>query len=353
MASSGSSTCIYCTTKKPLSEFSREHVVPDAFRPDGGSGWRQNLTLPGSQGVVCVACNQHFGDTIDLALTRDSYEAFLRLTHHAKDPAEVEDLFRSRVFITLPSGERLGPLKVRFGPPEAGEVGPRLKLQPQIRVRDRAGNHVCVLEDELDRLTDDADLDTSSIALFCNSDEEQDRLMASLDSLGLAPKTWSEVEGLPEAGEREVNVDLAATFDQTVARCIAKIGFNYLTWHVGPGYALSAGFDDIRAFIRYGTGSWRDFVRHRKDPILGRDTERVRSTQGHLVALTNSGPRTTVRVAVSLYNERTYEVTLSPTTPGIWRPIRSGHHYDIKTGEVREILHTSLHVPAPPQYPVF
>lgn len=84
--------CIYCQRDLSLSDFSREHVIPRAF-----GSFEQNLTLVD---LVCAACNQYFGETIDFALARGSAEAVHRLDEGVKPPQSAEDLRQDRVRIT-------------------------------------------------------------------------------------------------------------------------------------------------------------------------------------------------------------------------------------------------------------
>jgi len=78
-----------CLQEEEVSAFSTEHVVPR-----GLGNWRNALTLPKGAAIVCGACNQFFGDTLDLTFNRDSHEASLRLRHGAKKASEVGEPFR-------------------------------------------------------------------------------------------------------------------------------------------------------------------------------------------------------------------------------------------------------------------
>src|SRR5271155_2987567 len=80
--------CVYCLSDKrfvlgkdkALSEFNVEHVIHHAFGTADGS----NPTLVGR---VCKDCNDAFSKTIDIAATKDSFEAFTRIHHGLKDAA--------------------------------------------------------------------------------------------------------------------------------------------------------------------------------------------------------------------------------------------------------------------------
>jgi HNH endonuclease len=59
--------CIYCKEDKPASAYKKvEHVIPQSF-----GKFINNFTL---RQLVCDACNQFFGDRVELALARDTLE---------------------------------------------------------------------------------------------------------------------------------------------------------------------------------------------------------------------------------------------------------------------------------------
>ena len=73
--------CIYCLEDKPQLFFSGvEHVIPQSF-----GVFRNNFTLVT---IVCDACNKYFGDNLDIALARDTYEGGLRFEHNVTDPKD-------------------------------------------------------------------------------------------------------------------------------------------------------------------------------------------------------------------------------------------------------------------------
>ena len=84
--------CIYCLKAHPSSAFNTEHVIPRAF-----GTFEQNLTLD----CVCPECNSYFGRTMELAYTRDSLEALLRLFHGLKPATEASDLPMQRLSVVL------------------------------------------------------------------------------------------------------------------------------------------------------------------------------------------------------------------------------------------------------------
>jgi len=97
--------CIYCLGEKDEADFNREHVVQEAFDVFHSN----NVVLT----CVCRACNQLFGDTIDLYISRDSMEGYDRYGSGQKSPSEFKSLGKR-------SGARLtfakdGPLRGALG----------------------------------------------------------------------------------------------------------------------------------------------------------------------------------------------------------------------------------------------
>jgi len=76
-------TCIYCRCEDQ--EFDREHVIPEAL------GVFEPISFILYE-TVCKECNNYFGRTLDLALSRDSMEALLRFRYGTKPASEAGDL---------------------------------------------------------------------------------------------------------------------------------------------------------------------------------------------------------------------------------------------------------------------
>src|SRR5258708_7399819 len=66
----------------------------------------------------------------------------------------------------------------------------------------------------------------------------------------------------PDRVDGKMLVEIKSKVDQLLARAIAKIAFNYMAFHAGAKFALSANFDPARRFIRYDQGAddWRQFI---------------------------------------------------------------------------------------------
>lgn len=127
--------CIYCQRPDPPCGFNTEHVIQKAL-----GGFRQNLTLCDAE--VCWDCNDYFSKHLDLMLTRDSYEALLRIEHGLKDPAELGGMFTKRVTVQLPAdGTNWGGAMLELQPhPQGGARRPVVNLVPQVGFERKDGH---------------------------------------------------------------------------------------------------------------------------------------------------------------------------------------------------------------------
>src|SRR6185437_11634764 len=87
--------------------------------------------------------------------------------------------------------------------------------------------------------------------IACNSDEEFERIAAKLKDLNITPTSLSrqEISSFPVEHFR---VGIGYRLDQVMARCVAKIAFNYLAWTMGPPFLMNPCFDEVRAYILRG-----------------------------------------------------------------------------------------------------
>ena len=146
----------------------------------------------------------------------------------------------------------------------------------------------------------------------------------------------------------QMTVEISAAFNNALARAVAKIGFNYMTYVAGNRLALSPSFSAIRRFIRYGEEPWRDFVSISHMPILANDGAHYRITQGHLIVLEWRQKNDEIVVRFSPFNALTYEIVLARPCRELWRPIESGHCFDWESRKVSKLASSPL-----PPSPVF
>jgi len=337
-------TCIYCRRLDPPCGFNKEHIIPEAL-----GSFRNALTLADSE--VCRACNQHFGDTIDRLLTRDSGEAALRFRHRLKDAAEVRGMFKERVRARLPDdGSPLGGIYFDMVPPPEGELEPNVEMVPQVGFQRADGKG-------WDYFTEEQIRDQSGIAerirrdysrlrlVWYESEPMKDRILKLLTDKGIRFKGTTEFEPLlPVKPSGRVTVELEILFDVPLARAIAKIAFDYLAKMQGAAFALRGEFDAVRRFIREGEGKRLEFV-HTLDAPIVKDKRGGPPPAWHFITLYWDGRREAILVQVALFNQFAYHVRLCLDFRGVWREVLSGHVFDVKMLEVRELPKTRIALP--------
>ena len=331
--------CIYCERDLPRSGFSREHVVPRAF-----GAFERSLTL---HEVVCSECNQYFGDTIDFALARGSVEAVLRLATDVKSHSETDELRRERIrFAWMAMGDWHGLILQLVAHPDGLVAEP----VPQVGFATPTGDKFVFVPEEMLRdaaqpLPEVAD-PKQGLLLVANSADTQQRLVEVLNARGIRFQEHRRA-ALPTQPDL---VEIRATLDSLVLRCVAKIAFNYLAYTQPGGFALREDFSVIRGFIRYNRHPPYPVIHVDSQPILGDDTVTQRRTNGHLVTVDWALDGTSIVAQVSLFNQARYAVSLVREFRGVWWWIRSGYHFDIERRTVEPLLGTSV---APPGGTVF
>ena len=328
--------CIYCRREDPPCGFTREHVVPEAL----GTFHGNVVTLTSE---VCADCNQYFGDTLDLFLTRDSAEALLRFRHGLKDPAKVKTMFTRRVRVRLPAdGSRWGGAHLELAPPPVESTEPYLDLVPQLGVERRDGTgwdyFTCEeIRDRADLAQQIArDYGPKQVVLY-NSDETRERLLGLLEEKRIPFKKQDEFRGFPPFETGRVDAELEFTFDTALARAVAKVTFNYLAKMQRAEFVLRADFDAVRLFIRDGVGRPSKFVAFQQTPILRDAGGRERTLSGHLLVIRWDTSRSEVLGYFSPFMHMTYVVRLCARFAGVWREIMAGHHFDLETRAARPL----------------
>jgi len=329
--------CIYCSRDLDIEDFTTEHVVPEAF-----GTFEQNLTL---NGLVCGSCNQCFGDTIDFALARGSIEALQRLGYGIKPTERAHELRSNRVrFVWKGTGPWDGAI-LRLS---ADADGLTAELVPQVGFERASGEgFVYVSEETLRDVDQDLPNEINSkkgLFLVANSREIEHRLVQLLETRGIQFRESHRISPPMEPGE-QVPVEITTTVDALVLRCVAKIAFNYLASTQSREFVLQDDFDIARRFIRYAERPPYPIAIIDFEPILRDDAMRRRQTNGHLVTVSWADDRVSILAQVSLFNHARYRVSLARHFRGIWRQIRSGHHFDIERRKVGPLLGTSLVVP--------
>jgi hypothetical protein len=127
-------------------------------------------------------------------------------------------------------------------------------------------------------------------------------------------------------------------------RGICKIAFNYLAYCAGERFVLTNDFDGIRKFIRNDIGNSEKYLSVNQPPILYDDRKleklRIKVTEGHLIIIGWNNERKLFS-RLSLFNTHTYAINLCDNYNGLWIPLQSGHHFDIRNREVSKLLFAS------------
>ncbi len=337
--------CIYCQRPDPPCGFNTEHVIQKAL-----GGFQQNLTLSGSE--VCRDCNTYFDKHLDIMLTRDSYEALLRIEHGLKAANEIGGMFKERVTVRLPEdGTKWGGAVLEMQPhPAGGAHGLIVNLVPQVGFerKDTAGWDY-IAEDDLRGEAGIAErvarmYGKRRVILF-DSDAARDRLLATLAALSIPFKKEDEFRGFPPFARGEVRTEVQARFDDLLARAICKIAVNYLAKTQGAEFALRSEFDSVRQYVRYGTGKGGEFLTFDQATRFRNAAGKARDNVEHTLLLDWNGNRDELIGHVHLFGETRYAVRLCTRWNGIWREIKSGHLFDLESMEITELRVTRI---APP-----
>jgi hypothetical protein len=332
-------TCIYCLSQS--NTFDREHVIPQSF----GTFEPESFIL---YDTVCKLCNNYFGRTLELSLSRDSTEALLRLTHGLKAPAGARQFPYERIALRVGEpGPWLGATVVL----EADQTGSGIEPIPLPQVAFKwkgASEWTFLQEPELDESDKVAAYAGSSpgaleIRIMGSSESDSRRLIDKLGQIGIKFSQQGFFES-PIPTDGKVKLEILATVDATIFRAIAKIAFNYVAYVHGKEFVLKSDFDAARNYIRFAKlPQWETIVQASPKPILFDDKVNLRQTSGHLITFDWNLGGTGFLAQVSLFNSVTYRVALCPTYSGIWHDgMRVGHHFDIDEKTISPLASTRI-----------
>lgn len=328
--------CIYCTEEKSDSLFKkREHVIPQGF----GKFAPDNLILRGS---VCDDCNQFLGDEIELFLCRDTFESVERLRHGMKPKEPLRD--RKRIKSKVGTGRLKGVIVREKGLGKSGRIDVEKPIQAGFYHIQRGDYDYFELKDVPSAKTlVERGYDIKNPILIAEPGEEMDGLISKLNTLEFDLSYNPELIEQPSTDET-VPVETDVILDKTIMRGYCKIAFNYLAYVVGNSFVLQSDFNDIRRFIRNGEGESGKFLDVNLPPILYEDQwlKKIgaKVTQGHLATVDWQGNK--IISKVSLFNIYTFGIRLCQDFKGIWRPIKSGHHFDVEKNKVTKLLSSPL-----------
>lgn len=333
------SKCVYCSSQdNPFNN--REHVVPQAF----GNYEPTSFILCGA---VCDPCNQYFGDTLDLKLSRDSIEAIRRLQYGVKPASAANNLMYGRTELKINQpGPWFGATAVIR--PDCSGVGIEPVPVPQVAFR-----RIDTTEWEY---FSEKQLDNShkmkkyagslpthtEIKVMASDQEGKDRLIGKLAAIGINFVQQGVLDA-PISVDGTVGIEITVEIDHLLYRSIAKIGFNYVAHQHGASFALQSDFDDVRNYIRYGTiPSWDPVVQSSNARILANDDLGSPVTNKHLITFHRATTTGSLVVQVSPFNTITYRVMLCPRYSGLWDDeLIRGHHFDFDSKKITPLRNSN------------
>ncbi len=318
--------CIYCYEDKPTSAYKKvEHVIPQSF-----GRFENNFTL---RRLVCDSCNKFLGDSLEIALARDTLEGQSRTDFGVKRAEEFKSPGRSsRIQRKLAEG----PFKGAYAFLDYSEADEKIipKPIPQVGFRQKVLDEYVYFA--LDEVPERMSLETrgfdlhapGSIRIVGGGVAEISKKLHEKGILFQPAK-----EGIDGSSSSLYLVQ--GTIDDTIRRAVAKIAFNYLARWEGGEFVRHSMFDDVRKFVRYGTMRY-SLVRITQAPIL-KDEEEGRRRLVHLITLEWPRDETSIVARVSLFNWLTYVVCLARDCAVEHREIRRGHLFNVADRSILEL----------------
>jgi len=325
--------CVYCLRTKSENDYQkREHVIPQCF----GKFSPDNLIL---YETVCDDCNQYFGEKIELYFGRDSFEGIERLKHGIKPqkPLKHPRRVKSKIY----EGEWKGVIVRERYQDQSKGIGLEKVIQAGFYNKYTHGydyfepNDIPSAE-ELQKYG--YDIKNKTVWLIAEEGNELTSLITLLKKKGIKVSSSDKLIKKDRIGER-FKIQTELTIDRIILRGLSKIAFNYLCYIAGKEFLLNNDFNEIRQFIRYGEGKSERFVKVNVPPILYDDQQfekfRIKVTEGHLIIA--GWKSLNLFSKVSLFNSNTFLIKLCQSFSGIWRPIKSGHHFDVNSKKVSRL----------------
>jgi hypothetical protein len=315
--------CIYC--RRPITRPPREHVIPEAF-----GRFERAAVLH----CVCARCNHFFSAELELVFARKSGEGYARL-YSGLRPDILKTPTTEVTSIDLAGPWHGARVQIRANP--AGQL-PMFEIVPQVAFK-TANEWIWIAErDLIPAHLKAVSRHENEAKIVCKSDEEFERIAAKLTDLDIIPTVLSRQEISSFPVER-FRVRIGYRLDHVMARCVAKIAFNYLAWTMGPSFLMNSCFDEVRGYIlRDDLGARQSFVSIRNTSILLEEQTGPKVTHGHVMAINWGLLPDQIIGYVSLFNSVHYSVVLSHKYVGLWFDLSVGHHFDMKTKKISKLI---------------
>lgn len=328
-------TCIYCKETKNVNLFTTEHVIPKAF----GTFGTETFILD----CVCDNCNKYFGNKLEVFFARGSLEAFERFKRGIKSVSESSKINKHRLTFKINYGDYNNVLV------EMVTENNELKFNFVAQVGFFSKKHQTYeffsltdleFQEKIEKEKYDFS-DSIGIIYWVKDEKEIMRVTKVLSKHGITFKKRADLPTLSQK-EDKIPVEAISIIDRLATRTICKILFNYMAKICGPDFALNPSFDPTRSFIRDDRDITYKVMRASNTSILYYDKcfSTMRQTDGHLIVLETVGSTGKLIGKLSLFNTITYEVVLCQYFNGIFRSIRTGHHFDWRN-KIIELLNSS------------
>ncbi len=318
--------CIYCKKGKGKKEFDREHVLPELL-----GKFKNNFVL---HNKVCKECNSYFGNNLEVIVGRESFESYLRYSYGIK---KFNKHPTNRIIIKCRiDGDFKGALMeiILFDKEKDTWHG---DLLPQVAFIDAAGEKHHFVKGNIPKIQDlkDKGIEIKGIHLI-GKEEFIDDLIGELGNNGIDfQKKGSQSFPQNYDNPTTVLVKIRAQIDDINLRFMAKIAFNYLAFSQPANFVLNDSFDLIRNYIRHGSDIPDRLITIDRNPLLQGESSNHSFTNGHLLTIEwRGGP---IIAKVRPFNHVTYRIILCNSFGGIYRSIKIGHHFDIKSKTISKL----------------
>lgn len=305
--------CVYCGSA--VGPSNREHVIPRAL-----GTFEQNWTLD----CVCGRCNHFFSRELELALGRDSAEAFFRVDLGVKPPETADKFLNKRMRATIKTAGPFQGGRVVVKPTEEKD-GIFPVLVPQVAFRREGEEWQFIPEADLDQGSMPQLREGTLQIKIIGRGDDLSRLKQRLATLGVHFTETECLLGRAIADENPVLVEHEFFVDKTLRRAVAKIAFNYATKVLGAEIARHPDFDVIRRFVRFGDEPLLLVTAERGSVLTGAEAG---TTKAHVCGLAWLDGQRDLLAIVSLFNQVTYGVRICHSESDRWVWISSQHLFD-------------------------
>ena len=297
--------------------------------PQGLGMFAQNWTLLTE---VCDSCNKYFGRELDLQISRDSIEAYLRIASGLKPARAADNLMHRRMKATLLADGLFDGVRVLMKPTDKGDDMLPVPAA-QVGFRRPGQDWVFLTEREWSRETIAAASAGSNVEvrLFAESGE-LDRLRNKLAGFGFEiSETGRALDQQVTEGRATVQFDFVV--DTTMRRAAAKIAFNYAAKVLGGDVMRRRDFDAIREFVRNGIEPYPMVEAQDLSILVGPEAT---NSQTHAVGIAWVAEKRFLAGMVSFFNKVTYGVLLCHSDSDEWVKVEHRHLFDPFTRTITE-----------------